>query len=175
MGKIKFKLSVKELSFEFEGDQETGQRFQNSISKTLNSLTETPNQVIEVEARTISDETKLLSESSNGSSKRRRRRSKKASETVTDENGNPIKSARQTRPSGQSCHALTRSLIEENFFAENRTTGDVREELSKKGHHFESNHISSVLLTLTKAKELVRDKNAEDVWVYQKAVVISNG
>ena len=136
MGKIKFKLSVKELSFEFEGDQETGQRFQNSISKTLNSLTETPNQVIDVQARSISDETKLLSEiSSNGSSKRRRR-SKKTKEINLDENGNPVKSARQTRPSGQSCRALTRSLVEGNFFSENRATGDVREELSKKRTSF---------------------------------------
>lgn len=167
MGKIKFKLSVKELSFEFEGDQETGQRFQNSISKTLNSLTETPNNVIDVEAKIISEQPRLLTEnSSNGSSKRRK--AKKPAEIVLDENGNPVKSARHTRPSGQSCHALIKSLIEENFFSQNRSTGDVREELSKRGHHFESKNISSVLLKLTQNKLLKREKNAEDIWVYQK-------
>jgi hypothetical protein len=70
MGKIKFKLSVKELSFEFEGDQETGQRFQNSISKTLNSLTETPNNVIEVESKVINEEKLLIPQST---PKRRRK------------------------------------------------------------------------------------------------------
>lgn len=167
MGKIKFKLSVKELSFEFEGDQETGQRFQNSISKTLNSLTETPNHVIDIEAKTVADEAKLLSDNStNGSVKKRKRRAKKTNDAVIDENGNEVKPKRHSRPSGQSCYALTRGLITENYFAENRTTANVREELAKKGHHFESNHISSVLLQLTKSEELKRDKNAEDVWIY---------
>lgn len=168
MGKIKFKLSVKELSFEFEGDQETGQRFQNSISKTLNSLTETPNHVIDVEARTISDTAKkILSETStsNGSSKRRKR-NKKTADVVLDENGNPIKAVRHTRPSGQSCYALTRNLIEENFFSENRTTNETREELAKRGHHFQSKDVSSVLLRLLKNNELIREKNPEDIWVY---------
>lgn len=168
MGKIKFKLSVKELSFEFEGDQDTGQRFQNSISKTLNSLTETPNHVIDIEARTVADTSKFLSEnsSSNGSSKRRKR-NKKPTETVLDENGNPIKPVRQTRPTGQSCSALTKGLVAEGFFSQNRITSEVREELSKKGHHFKSNHISSVLLKMTKSSDLERDKNAEDIWVYR--------
>ena len=174
MGKIKFKLSVKELSFEFEGDQETGQRFQNSISKTLNSLTDTPNHVIDVEARTISNETKLLSENSSNGSSKRRRKGKKPAEIVLDENGNPIKVVRQTRPSGQSCNALVKNLNEENFFSEYRTTNDVREELSKRGHHFESKDVASVLLILTKSKELTRDKNADDIWLYKKQLANTN-
>ncbi len=84
MGKIKFKLSVKELSFEFEGDQETGLRFQNAVNKTLNSLADTPNNIIDVESRVITDENLLLP----SSTPRKRRKNKRATaNNGSSENG----------------------------------------------------------------------------------------
>ena len=44
--KIKFKMSVKEVAFEFEGDLETGQRIQAGINRTLTSLTEQPERLL---------------------------------------------------------------------------------------------------------------------------------
>lgn len=172
MGKIKFKLSVKELSFEFEGDQETGQRFQNSISKTLNSLTDTPNHVIDVEARQINDIPKLL-EGQNGnssSSKTRRRKSKKV--PTASQNGEAGESDEASRPRSKrtSIKPLYFALIREGFFDNKRGAGDIRQELSKKGFNFEANEVSAHLLPLTQSGYLSRD-DSSGKWEYWKGNV----
>lgn len=175
MGKIKFKLSVKELSFEFEGDQETGQRFQNSISKTLNSLTETPNQVIDVEARTI-DNNYLLPSSEQNSTKPKRKRGKRAktnnvNSAEENDNGNLGEKVKRThRPKGQSARDQIIILIQNGFFAEFRTVGEIQDALSKKGHNFDSGEISPTLLRLTKKDYLVRDDSAGK-WQYKIGTV----
>lgn len=178
MGKIKFKLSVKELNFEFEGDQETGLRFQNSISKTLNSLAETPNQVIDVESRTLEDH-QLLSSSNENSTKPIRRRGKRAKtndleSTSKDEfssNGNlSEKTKRTNRPKGQSARDQILLLIQNGFFSEYRSVSDIQDALSKKGHNFNSGEISPPLLRLTKKDYLVRD-DSSGKWEYKKGIV----
>lgn len=171
MAKIKFKLSLKELNFEFEGDQEVGQRFQNSISKTLNSLTDTPNQVIDVEATQVNDIPKLLeSQNGNSASKTRRRRSKKVS--AVSQNGEAVESDEVSRPRSKrtSIKPLYFALIREGFFDSRRGASDVRQELSKKGFNFEANEVAAHLLPLTQGGYLSRD-DSSGKWEYWKGNV----
>lgn len=172
MGKIKFKLSLKELNFEFEGDQDIGQRFQNSIAKTLNSLTDTPSQVIDVEAKQINDTTKLL-EGQNGNSathKSRRKKSRKASNASQNGEASEDNEVTRSRSKRTSIKPLYFALIREGFFSDRKPAGDVRQELSRKGFNFEANEVAAHLLPLTKDGYLKRDESSGK-WEYWKGDV----
>jgi hypothetical protein len=59
--------------------------------------------------------------------------------------------------------------MQTGFFATKRTIGDVREYLEKKrGHKFTLQELSPALLSLVRARELDRDKNAEGQYEYKK-------
>ncbi|MGI8670845.1 MAG: hypothetical protein ACR2J3_13525 [Aridibacter sp.] len=177
MAKIKFKLSLKELNFEFEGDQEVGQRFQNSISKTLNSITETPNQVIDVEAKSVNDDYLLPQSSENSNTPKRKQRGKRLkaidANATSSENGNGNlfeKTKRTNRPKGQSARDQVVVLIQSGFFSSYRSVADIQDSLSKKGHNFNSGEISPSLLRLTKKNYLIRD-DSSGKWQYKKGEV----
>ncbi len=172
MGKIKFKLSVKELSFEFEGDQETGLRFQSAVNKTLNSLADTPNNIIDVESRVINDENLLLP----SSTPRKRRKSKRVTASNgSSENGEMGESDGEKRPRthrsrANSGRSLIIKLIQADYFSTFRSVSDVLSELEKKGHRFDQGHTSTDLLRLTQKDYLIRD-NSSGNWQYKKGTV----
>ncbi len=51
MAKVKFKFSVEKITFDYEGDQETGQAIAESMNRTLGSLAEAQNAVIDITPR----------------------------------------------------------------------------------------------------------------------------
>jgi hypothetical protein len=145
--KIKFEMTVKELSFKFEGDVETGQRIQSDMKKTLTALANAQDRllphdpsVIEVEATNVTD---------NGKAGRGR-------------------SSRPRRPKANTPRTLVIGLRNEGFFDEKRDISAIQAELQKKGRNFEGNELSPALIALTQKDILKRDKNAEGIFEYER-------
>jgi len=166
MSRIKFKLALKELVFEFEGDRETGEKMQSAIGRTLDSLTDAQNQVLDVKARTINNQEKLLESSLVGSVDRRKpsRRRRGRLANTHNENGQENTGSRST----SELSRLLDQLVQEGYFRQTREVGDVRAELAKRGHHFESRGVATPLLNLTRRGVLQRD-NTSGKWQYIEA------
>lgn len=146
MKKVKFRMSIEKLSFEYEGDQETGQNIQQSIQRTLGSLVETQNRLVAPDLNTL--EVEAVQVPDNGSAKTR--------------------TSRPRRPKGTSARSLILGLREQGFFDQNRAIGDIQTELSKNAHNFKQNHISAALTSLIQKRYLKRDKNDKGNYEYQR-------
>jgi hypothetical protein len=147
--KIKFKMSLKELSFEFEGDVETGQRIQSDIRKSLTSLTHSPAAVIPPDPNVIDGEVVPALTNDNA-------------------NGKASKQRRNRRPKGDSAQALIIGLRHSGFFDQKRDAGSIREELKKSGHNFEAKEIAASLIPICKKRILKRDKAEGGNYEYEK-------
>lgn len=146
--KIKFSMSVKELSFTFEGDVDTGQRIQAGIVRTLSNLTKQQERLL---PGFEEEPVPLLA-------------------TPVEENASPKKSRspRKSRPKGTSPRALIVALRSEGYFDQKRDAGLVQGELEKRGRKFTANAISPALLALTQKDILTREKNGDGVYEYIK-------
>jgi hypothetical protein len=158
MGIRRFKMTIKELSFEIEGDDESVQNVQNGLKQTLNSITHLPEQVLDAptpaERRGVETVVDV--------------RPKAA---LSDGVRNGTKSPRLRRNKSDSPQALILELISGDFFMQKRNMGEIRAELARMGHNFEPNEISSPLVRLTQRKILSRERNSENEWVYEKGSV----
>jgi hypothetical protein len=149
--KIKFKVSIKELSFEYEGTREVGQVLQAGLSRSLSGLVDMQRAVmLPAPARPVHDQT-----NGNGDS---------SGTVVIDQPAEKPKKPRKT--SGVSLINLLRDLKTERFFGEPRSVDTVREKLKTKGHTFADSPISARLLDLTKKNELYRNMVGE-IWLYK--------
>jgi hypothetical protein len=135
MSKIKFKMALKELSFEYEGDPEIGQRLQTDIRKSLTALTHTQERILPPDPNVID-----------------------ADSAPTTENGKTKRSYRPRRPKSKSCRSLIVGLRQAGFFAEKRDANSIREELAKSGHNFKPNEISAALIPICQNRILKRDQ-----------------
>jgi hypothetical protein len=174
MAKIKFKMSFEKFSFEYEGDQEKAEKIQGGINQFFGSLAETQNQIIDVESRQIDPQRLISDTTSNGNSatKKRNRKSKKSSNgghSIEKSTDSSVESNKGSRSSKAPVRPLIVRLVQEGFFSELRQVSAIREELSKKGHNYESRGISSALLSLTRDEYLARE-NSEGHWEYRKGI-----
>lgn len=144
MGKVKFKMSLKELSFEFEGDPEIGSRLHNEINKSFNAIAEAQHKLLPHDPNVID----ALPSSPNG-------------------NGKAKRTSRARRPKGNSCGSLCIELRTTGYFAQKRDINAIRDELVKMGHNFKPNVISGSLLPLCKKKILKREKNEAGKFEYE--------
>ena len=145
--KIKFKMSLKELSFEFEGDIETGQRIQTDIRKSLTALTHSPATVLPADPNLIEGEVA----SSNG-------------------NGKPAKIGRSYKPrrgKANTPRALIVRLRQTGFFTQKRDASSIQTELAKQGHNFKPNEISAALIGICKKQILKRDQGEGGKFEYE--------
>jgi hypothetical protein len=175
---VKFEISLKELSVKFEGDIQTAERMHSQITGALNSLASAQNKLL-----SSGQQATPASPPEVSTSRRRRRRSKKAegidqsvfeadvvpadgtpSSEGTNGNGDSSES-RRARRSGPGVQTLIQRLKSEGFLLEPRTIADIRGELSRRGHTFESREISPALVRLTKQEDLQRQSTA-DGWSY---------
>jgi hypothetical protein len=167
--KIKFKISIKELSVEFEGDTQTAARIQEHVTGAINNLATAPNRLIG------SGQQQPTMDIIDVSPTRRRRR-RRAKSTDSNSEGSPAELGSVDGGEDGSTRKLTRrsegptplitSLVDEGFFGEPKTAGDIRGQLSKKGHSFKSNELSPILGRLTRSNVLRRDKNSDNQWAY---------
>jgi hypothetical protein len=141
---IHFKIVIKEINIEFDGDMEAAQIAQGAVNNFMNSLTEIQNKLLQLETQ--------IPERSNGSSNQppplSKRRAKRRSSGESPIKGHIIR------------------LREEGFFEQKRLLGEVRDKLAQQGHNYKSPSISSPILALTKNRILFREKNEEGNWIY---------
>lgn len=173
---VKFEISLKELSVKFEGDIQTAERMHSQITGALNSLASAQNKLLASGQQAPAVPAQEVS-----IGRRRRRRTKKAegidpsvleaevvdgtANEASNGNGDGSSEPRRVRRSGAGAQALLERLKSEGFFAEPRSIADIRAELSRKGHTFESREISPALVRLTK-KEVLQRQSTADGWSY---------
>jgi hypothetical protein len=172
--KVKFKVSIKELVFEYEGDNERAQILQGRITETLGSLA-----AAQADAIDITPARQLPAAPSVGIPPKKRRRSRKpavdgdgTASTTSDDGAGAVsldedKASRKRRPRGSSYRGQVANLLNGGFFKEKRTGEEVRDELIRVGHNFPMNRINDALLALTQKHKLSRTTNAHSVWEYE--------
>jgi len=172
--KVKFKVSIKELVFEYEGDNERAQVLQGRITETLGSLAAAQADAIDITpARQLPAAPQVVIPP------KRRRRARKSSvngdgsvsATSDVEAGVEVpsedKAPRKRRARGTSYRGQVIGLMNEGFFKSKRTGEEVRDELIRRGHNFPLNRINEALLSLTQKQKLSRAVNAHSVWEYE--------
>lgn len=156
---IKFKLAIKEISFEFEGDRELAGSIQSRFSQAIGGLNALPGVVLGSVPRAQVD-----GDTGGGTdvapSKRRRRR-------VVNTSG--LFSTDGAAQSHSGVPALIAKLITDGYFQQERTIGDIRSKLSERGFSLAANEISPTLVSFTRKDYLSRRKDTEaNQYVYKK-------
>jgi hypothetical protein len=150
--KIKFKVSIKELSFEYEGTREVGQALQAGLSRSLAGLVDTQRTVM------LPSPALPLHDQVNGNGD---------GHIVIDQPPQPAEKPKKPRKmSGVSLIGLLRDLKTEKYFGEPRSVDVLREKLKTKGHTYRDSTISARLLDMTKKNELFRNIVGE-IWLYK--------
>jgi hypothetical protein len=154
--KTKFKVSIKELTFEFEGSHEEAQEVQDGLRQTLDGLMNTqarvlghreePLRVVEVPRPAAVAAAPAAAE---------------ARPEAGDGNGERTK-PRPRRAKSESPTALMREMKTEGFFSQARSVSEIQERLKLKGHTVRVSTVSARLQELTKKKELFRDNGGEE-------------
>src|SRR5690349_20934218 len=141
--KVKFKVSIKELVFEYEGDRDRAQALQVRITDTLGSLAAAQSDAIDITpARQLAPAPPVVIPT------KRRRHSRRVSPIGDDvlvvtsdkDGGNESlenKPGRKRRQRGTSYRGQVSILLGEGFFNQKRTGEAVRDELIRRGHNFE--------------------------------------
>jgi hypothetical protein len=171
--KVKFKVSIKELVFEYEGDQERATLLHGRLTDTLGSLAAAQSDAIDITpARQLPAAPAMPAQPA-----KRRRRARKpsangdgAAAVSADGDGAGMgteeKPARKRKPRGTSYMAQVKHLLSEDYFKQKRKEEEVREELVRRGHTFEQRRINDALLKLTQKQKLDRAINAANEWEY---------
>ena len=167
--KIKFKVSIKELTFEFEGTREVGQALQTGLSRSLGSLLDTQ-RVAMASIPSGSASTPENNSTTFDTSESEDGVQNGEIEDVHTISGKPpapaAEKAKRTRKSGgETAISLLRVLKAEGFFKEARDLDAIRKCLRDKGHNNPAG-LSSRLQDMTKKGELYR-QNTGDGFIYK--------
>jgi hypothetical protein len=175
--KIKFKMSIKEVTFEFEGDYEQGRAIQQGISQTMTGLSNLQSRAMGI-ADANPDRKQIEGRVVDPPAKPHKRKKRKTAGATTGEEGDGNTDngdgqgaegdATPRRSGGPSPTALLIELRKSGFFAQKRTMSDILTELQKKGHtRVGNNAISGPLAKLATKDVLRRDHNETGNWVYE--------
>jgi hypothetical protein len=163
--KSKLKISIKELTFEFEGSQEEAQVVQHGLQQTLGSLMNTQARVLthRPEAPLVFDPVSVDATANGG---------ERPGEV--DGNGEKPKQPRQRRgKGGPSIANLLLGLKQEGYFSQPRSSGEVLSYLKdSKGHNLRGPAVLSELQRMIQKKDgepskLHRIKNESDNYIYK--------
>lgn len=163
---MKFKMNIKELSFEFEGDVDQGQKIQGGISKALGDIGALQNEALGLPSAKTAD-AKIIEAPALVRTRRRRRRVE-TSDTQGDESQVDHDEAGGNAPksTGSSPTELLIGLRKGGFFEGGKTVGDIVSHVNAKGHtKLTSASFSAQLQSLTKRDVLVRTQE-DGTWKY---------
>lgn len=172
--KIKFKVSIKELSFEFEGTRDVGQALQAGLNRSLGSLLDTQRVAMAIPAGPaftpainpgLFDTSPTGNEVLNGHSENGHTATGKATAPVPVAVPAAEKAKKTRKSGGESAMNLVRGLIAEGYFKEARTVESIKERLRLKGHNNPSG-LSSRLQELAK-KDLLFRNSTEGGYIYK--------
>lgn len=172
VAKVKFRFSVEKITFEYEGDQDTGLAVNRAMNHMLGSMAEAQNRVIDV---TPEPPMAALPPAPPAPQRRYAGKVKSAMNghtvgEVSPANGDPVtpKAPRARRSHGSSFRDQTYHLIREGYFSQQRTAHEIEAELSRRGHHYNPKNIASDLLWFVKKNYLSRDRNDDGKYAYVK-------
>lgn len=162
--KSKLKISIKELSFEFEGSQEEAQAVQHGLQQTLGSLMNTQARVLthRPDAPRIIDAAPVDTTATG-----------EERPATVNSNGEKPKSPRQRRAKGPSIASLLLGLKQEGYFSQPRPSGEVLAHLKdSKGHTLRSNAVMTELQRMVQKEDgepakLYRGKNDSENYIYK--------
>ena len=167
-------MTLKELTFKFEGDYEQGQRLQQGINKTLGDL----GRLQGIAAG--HDEVKVIEApplATTRTSRRRKRKSEPSDGKPSDSESGDQENLQQNnlperRSSGVSPTKLLINLRKAGFFSDPKTSGQIVSELNRSGHtSIKDSDLSAPLLRLCQRNILSRDKpNGAKNWMYGAGV-----
>ncbi len=152
--KIKFKVSIKELSFEFEGTRDIGNALQAGLSRSIGGLLDTQRTVMAlpgvaddpIDAQVVDDAPAM---------------------PLNSHIPPPEKVRKSRKPKGIPVKTLLRELKQNGFFTEPRTAEVIREHLRiNGGYNVQPGSLAGRLTELLKMKELHRQEDA-DSYVYK--------
>jgi hypothetical protein len=160
--KMKFEVSLKELTFKFEGDFEQGQRIQTGISKALGDIAKLQDTAVGIqEPKQIQGPVINVPRR-----KARKRRADENGEGGTKGGENGVESE-ERRSTGTSGTTLLQTIRTEGFFNNPQTTKQIVSHLVTNGHtSVRTTDLTKPLLKMVQQKELKRGKNGEGVWEY---------
>jgi hypothetical protein len=181
MAKVKFRFSIKEIEFEYEGDQETGRAISESMQNTFGSFAQAQNAVIDVTPRELEQQALPAAPVYAASPGRRRHRAKSRTPTNGIAVSSPlahgdspvapdsiVKPSRSRKPRHEGFRAQTYRLLSEGYFANPRTAADIQAEHEKNGFTYDIKNIASELTDFTKKQFLIREKDADGKYAYIK-------
>ena len=155
MQKVKFKVTIEKLSFEFEGAREMGQALQTGLTNTLGSLMKTQQTVLALPATPPAPT--LFDAPANG-------------ELVIPPPAATVekpKRANSRKPGQPTIPDRIKAMKAEGFFGVPRNSQAIEEHLkTTKAFNIRSSSLPGVLQKLTQDGELFR-KSIEDVFHYQ--------
>lgn len=112
----------------------------------------------------------VTAESQPRAKKRSRRRTRSARASTTDQPAAQPEAKTPRRSTGP--YAQVTELAQDGFFDEWKNLPEIQEQLRARGHNYKQSELSPVLLSLTQAKTLQRERRpregGRDIWVYRK-------
>lgn len=135
-------MTIKELTVEFEGEQEEAQLVQIGLNRVFDGLMDTQNRLLEIEDADYQEVEALPTPNGN----------------VKTDKTSKSKQAKRRSPRDNTRMEKIQSLKDEGYFSEKRAVGDIRDALKNKGFNFESSQIASTMQYLTKKNEFQREQ-----------------
>jgi len=99
---------------------------------------------------------------------RRRRGAKRAGRKSTDASKGAAGKPKKAKGGRAGPATILSQLIDEKYFAQKRTIGDIIGHCAKKAHNYKPNELSSPLARFVRDGRLKRDKNAEGQYEYHQ-------
>lgn len=169
--KMKFKMNIKELSFEFEGDFEHGQKIQTGISKALGEIANLQTGAMGLPPTRPAEARVVEAAALPAFSRPRRRRKRPPAEggeadgTGAEETEGSEAVARKS--SGSSPMKLLLGLRKDGFFEGGKTTADIVTHVQTKGHtKLNTRSFTAQLVALCKKDILTRSDSGDGTWKY---------
>jgi hypothetical protein len=163
MATVKFKLTLKEVSFEFDGDRDSGAQILGSLSRNLDTISELQNKIVDVDTFNKGSVRPILTA---GGARRTSSAQKPVSAIAPPASSSKVVRRRRKRKLvGPSIADHISVLLNNNYFSAPRALGDIKSELGKKGIAVEQHQLSSPLLYMTKRKKIARS-NDSGKWLY---------
>lgn len=170
---VKFKIALKELVVEFEGDVQIAERLQGDITSALSTLASAQQRALSP-GRQQPPNTATTELGTMPTRRRRRKRSGGQVDgidpSIVDgevEGGAEVSSGDgEPRRDASGVVSLLNVLKAEGYFAERRTLGHIRGQMATKGHIYRPGDVSPLLVTATRKGILRREKNSANQWVY---------
>ena len=170
-----FTFSVNKLIIEQESEIDDGPSLHEGVRHAIGRIISAPAELLATESNGVdtSRGASVLPEVPTSDPTKKRRRRTRYVPTGTDsvvasDDSKAETSTARSASKPNSARSLLVEIHKEGFFAQDRSIGEVRDELHTRGHSFKSNEISPVLLYLTKQKTLARRKGEGGGWTYRE-------